>query len=96
MISVMLTALTENHIQVHQLRLDKDEHLYRAFKHYDKDNSGFITEQELRDALSCKGGGTADVDRILRDIDTDHDGRINYQEFCNCVRMRMVRTEDRY
>ncbi len=31
-----------------------------------------------------------DVDSILRDIDSDHDGRINYEEFCNCLRHRGV------
>ena len=65
-------------LQVHHLRLDKDEHLFRAFKHFDKDGSGFITELELRDALSSNGE-PVDLDRILRDIDTDRDGRINYE-----------------
>jgi hypothetical protein len=42
--------------QVHQLCLDKDELLLRSFHVFDKDNSGFITEQELREAMCCKGG----------------------------------------
>jgi hypothetical protein len=33
-----------------------------------------------------------DVEGILQDVDTDHDGRINYEEFCNCMRVRAVRT----
>jgi Ca2+-binding EF-hand superfamily protein len=38
------------------LCLDKDELLLRSFHVFDKDNSGFITEQELREAMCCKGG----------------------------------------
>ncbi|GAX73140.1 hypothetical protein CEUSTIGMA_g593.t1 [Chlamydomonas eustigma] len=71
---------------VHQLRLDKDELLHKAFKLFDKDNSGFITEEELKEALS--GEDKVNVKAILRDVDTDHDGRINYEEFCNCMRVR--------
>lgn len=27
-----------------------------------------------------------DLDEILREVDQDHDGRINYDEFCTCFR----------
>ncbi|KAG1676954.1 hypothetical protein FOA52_014830 [Chlamydomonas sp. UWO 241] len=71
---------------VHQIRLDKDELTFKAFKHFDRDESGFISKEELREALGAHPD--ADVDGILHDVDTDNDGRINYEEFCNCLRMR--------
>jgi calcium-dependent protein kinase len=42
-------------VTVHQMRLDKDELMFKAFKQFDVDGSGFISEQELRDALSARG-----------------------------------------
>jgi|LauGreSBDMM110SN_4_FD.fasta_scaffold33141_2 Ca2+-binding EF-hand superfamily protein len=45
------------------------------------------------DVMSSKCGRMAEVDRILRDIDTDRDGRINYEEFCNHMRIRVSENE---
>lgn len=73
---------------MHQLRLNKDEHLHKAFRHFDRDQSGFISRRELQSALEYQGGISVDVESILRDIDSDRDGRINYEEFCNCLRVR--------
>jgi Ca2+-binding EF-hand superfamily protein len=36
---------------MHMNRMDRDEHLYAAFQYFDKDNSGFITIEELEQAL---------------------------------------------
>ena len=30
--------------------------------------------------------GQVDIEKILKEIDTDKDGLINYNEFCTCVR----------
>lgn len=73
---------------VHQLRLDKDELLFKAFKKFDTDNSGFITRDELQKVLQAGGKDTTkvDVDEVLKLIDKDHDGKINYFEFCDYVK----------
>ncbi len=78
---------------VHQMRLDKDELLWKAFRTFDKDDSGFITEDELRAAMSGESSAV-DIEGVLRDVDTDHDGRINYEEFCNCMRVRAEKLSD--
>ena len=41
--------------QVHQQRLDKDELMFKAFRHFDTDRSGFITQDELRSAMAYQG-----------------------------------------
>ncbi|KAI9113326.1 hypothetical protein K1719_015851 [Acacia pycnantha] len=67
---------------MHRHRVEKEENLFKAFQYFDKDNSGFITREELRQALSEYGmGDEAAIDEVIDDVDTDKDGRINYEEF---------------
>ncbi|GER40860.1 calcium-dependent protein kinase [Striga asiatica] len=67
---------------MHRHRLDKEENLYKAFQYFDKDNSGHITRDELRQAMTQYGmGDEATIDEVLDDVDTDKDGKINYDEF---------------
>ncbi|KAL8119575.1 calcium-dependent protein kinase-like [Apium graveolens] len=68
---------------MHRHKLEKDEHLYKAFQYFDKDNSGFITRDELESAMKEYGmGDEATIKEIISEVDTDNDGRINYEEFC--------------
>ncbi|XP_019190248.1 PREDICTED: calcium-dependent protein kinase 34-like [Ipomoea nil] len=63
-------------------RMDREEHLYIAFQYFDKDNSGYITIEELEQALREFGmGDDKDIKEIISEVDSDHDGRINYDEF---------------
>ncbi|KAJ4850443.1 Calcium-dependent protein kinase 33 [Turnera subulata] len=72
---------------MHRHRLDKEENLYKAFQFFDKDNSGFITREELRQAMAQYGLGDEDtINEIIDDVDTDKDGRINYEEFTAMMR----------
>ncbi|KAK3424041.1 hypothetical protein EUGRSUZ_F00807 [Eucalyptus grandis] len=72
---------------MHRHKLETDEHLYKAFQHFDKDNSGFITMDEIETALRGYGMGDEETIRdIIAEVDTDNDGRIDYQEFCAMMR----------
>ncbi|XP_057974282.1 calcium-dependent protein kinase 29 [Malania oleifera] len=67
---------------MHRHRLERDENLWKAFRHFDTDDSGFITREELRQAMSQYGiSDEATIDEILDDVDTNKDGKINYEEF---------------
>ncbi|KAK8683703.1 hypothetical protein V6N13_039754 [Hibiscus sabdariffa] len=67
---------------MHRHRLEREENIVQAFKFFDKDNSGFITRDELRQAMMQYGmGDEATIDEVIEDVDTDKDGRINYEEF---------------
>ncbi|CAN1250418.1 Calcium-dependent protein kinase 17 [Linum perenne] len=67
---------------MHMNRMDRDEHLYTAFQHFDKDNSGFISTEELQQALRDFGlNDDKELKDILSEVDGDNDGRINYEEF---------------
>ncbi|CAN0915636.1 Calcium-dependent protein kinase 9 [Linum grandiflorum] len=72
---------------MHRHRLERDEHLFKAFQYFDKDSSGFITKDELE--MAMKEHGIADdktIGEIIAEVDTDNDGRINYDEFCAMMR----------
>lgn len=72
---------------MHRHRLEKDEHLLKAFQYFDKDGSGYITRDELRQAMTQNGiSDEATITEIIEDADTDKDGRINYEEFVAMMR----------
>ncbi|XP_038706911.1 calcium-dependent protein kinase 34-like [Tripterygium wilfordii] len=72
---------------MHMNRMDREEHLYTAFQHFDKDNSGYITTEELEQALREYGMHDGrDIKEILSEVDNDNDGRINYDEFVAMMR----------
>lgn len=72
---------------MHMNRMDREEHLYTAFQHFDKDNSGFITTEELEQALHEFGMHDGrDIKEIISEVDADNDGRINYDEFVAMMR----------
>uniref|UniRef100_A0A0E0K7C5 non-specific serine/threonine protein kinase n=1 Tax=Oryza punctata TaxID=4537 RepID=A0A0E0K7C5_ORYPU len=66
---------------VHLNKLEREEHLLAAFAYFDRDGSGYITVDELEHA--CRDHNMADVgiDDIIREVDQDNDGRIDYGEF---------------
>ncbi|CAN0852324.1 Calcium-dependent protein kinase 21 [Linum grandiflorum] len=72
---------------MHRYKLERDEHLYTAFQHFDKDGSGYITRDELESAMLEYGiGDEGSIKQIITEVDTDNDGKINYDEFCAMMR----------
>ncbi|CAD6245802.1 unnamed protein product [Miscanthus lutarioriparius] len=65
-------------VSLHLKKMSNDEYLASAFRYFDKDGSGFIEPEELREELGPNDQAILD---IIRDVDTDQDGRISYQEF---------------
>ncbi|KAM7272777.1 hypothetical protein ACFE04_027440 [Oxalis oulophora] len=58
---------------MHMNRMDREEHLYTAFQHFDKDNSGYITTDELEQALRDFGMHDGrDIKEIISEVDADH------------------------
>ncbi|GER56281.1 calcium-dependent protein kinase [Striga asiatica] len=72
---------------MHRHKLERDEHLFNAFQFFDKDSSGYITRDELETAMKEYGmGDEATIKEIISEVDTDNDGKINYEEFCAMMR----------
>ncbi|KAJ4744732.1 Calcium-dependent protein kinase [Rhynchospora pubera] len=66
---------------LHLNKVEREDHLFAAFQYFDKDGSGYITPDELQKA--CEEFGMEDVklDDMIREVDQDNDGRIDYNEF---------------
>ncbi|KAK6930590.1 EF-hand domain [Dillenia turbinata] len=71
-------------LSVHLKKISNDEHLSQAFRYFDKDQSGYIEFEELRETLLDDNLGPNKeqvIKDIIFDIDLDKDGRVSYQEF---------------
>ncbi|CAL1375203.1 unnamed protein product [Linum trigynum] len=72
---------------MHLNRMEREDHLYKAFEYFDKDKSGYITMEELEHALKQYNmGDPKTMKEIIAEVDTDNDGRINYDEFAAMMR----------
>jgi len=73
--SEFLAAMLSSHIQMH------DHLLHASFKHFDADGSGFITRDELEQALGTETFSADQISAIIADLDTGRDDKIDYEEF---------------
>ncbi|CAN4105521.1 unnamed protein product [Withania somnifera] len=71
---------------VHLNKLEREENLLSAFSFFDKDGSGYITIEELQQACKELGLSELNLDEIIKDIDQDNDGQIDYGEFSAMMR----------
>ena len=56
------------------------EEMDQAFRMFDKDGDGYIDARELRHLLTNLGEKLTDleVDEMIREVDIDGDGKVNY------------------
>ncbi|CAI0399213.1 unnamed protein product [Linum tenue] len=75
-------------VTIHLQKMENDEHVRRAFVYFDRDGSGFIELDELREALADENGETEEdaLNDIMREVDTDKDGCISYDEFVTMMK----------
>nr|ABK79680.2 calcium-dependent protein kinase 2 [Rubia cordifolia] len=71
---------------VHLNKLEREENLVSAFSFFDKDGSGYITIDELQQACKDFGLSELHLDEMIREIDQDNDGQIDYGEFAAMMR----------
>lgn len=64
-----------------------DEEMRDAFRIYDKDNTGFITTDQIRKVFQKLDEMPTDeeLDDILRLYDADSDGKLSYEEFVQAM-----------
>lgn len=66
---------------MHLNKIEREDNLFAAFSYFDKDGSGYITQDELQQACEDFGLGEVRLEEVIREIDQDNDGRIDYNEF---------------
>ncbi|KAK4768736.1 hypothetical protein SAY86_026886 [Trapa natans] len=66
---------------LHLNKIQREDHLFAAFNYFDKDGSGYITPDELQAACEQFGLHDVHLEDIIREVDQDNDGRIDYSEF---------------
>ncbi|XP_052487359.1 calcium-dependent protein kinase 4 isoform X3 [Gossypium raimondii] len=71
---------------LHINKIEREENLVAAFSFFDKDGSGYITIDELQQACKEFGLGDVHLDEMIKEIDQDNDGRIDYGEFAAMMR----------
>jgi len=66
-------------VSVHVRKIGNDEHIEKAFTYFDRNKSGYIEIEELREALSdeLEGNDEDIIDGIIRDVDIDKVSKIN-------------------
>ncbi|KAM7262743.1 hypothetical protein ACFE04_000426 [Oxalis oulophora] len=70
---------------LHLNKIQREDHLYAAFSYFDTDGSGYITHEELQTACAKFGLVDAQIEEIIREVDQDNDGRIDYSEFVDMM-----------
>ena len=60
-----------------------DEELYEAFKSLDKRGRGCFDIHEMKEMMEKYGEKMTDDDaeKLFKDIDTDHDGMVSFEDF---------------
>eukprot|EP00929_Paragymnodinium_shiwhaense_P067821 TRINITY_DN3409_c0_g2_i1.p1 TRINITY_DN3409_c0_g2~~TRINITY_DN3409_c0_g2_i1.p1 ORF type:complete len:561 (+),score=104.06 TRINITY_DN3409_c0_g2_i1:86-1768(+) len=85
--SDFLAAMVSTRINLH------DDLLMKAFKRFDRDDSGYITEDNLREILgeSYKG---EEIANLMKEADLLKDNRISYKEFVAYLREHSLDFDD--
>uniref|UniRef100_A0A804NKY2 EF-hand domain-containing protein n=1 Tax=Zea mays TaxID=4577 RepID=A0A804NKY2_MAIZE len=60
-------------VSVHVRKIGNDKHIQKAFAYFDRNKSGYIEIEELREALADELDGSDEdiIGGIIRDVDTD-------------------------
>uniref|UniRef100_A0A0A0LEV4 non-specific serine/threonine protein kinase n=1 Tax=Cucumis sativus TaxID=3659 RepID=A0A0A0LEV4_CUCSA len=66
---------------LHLNKAGREDHLFAAFQYFDKDGSGYITQDEIQQACEEFGIENVHLEDMIREVDQDNDGRIDYNEF---------------
>jgi len=62
-----------------------DEKLREIFRHFDVDDTDFISRDNIKEAMGKLGHNLTDdeIDKAIGVHDVKHDGKINFEEFKN-------------
>ena len=79
---------------VNRNALLQDDKLRQAFRFYDKDDSGSISIDEIKDVLGVgKSISDAVCDQVVREVDQDGNGEVDYEEF-KTMMVKLLKDEE--
>ncbi|XP_077991101.1 calmodulin, striated muscle-like [Glandiceps talaboti] len=83
-----IESCNEEEDSIPELTPKESAEIMGAFRMIDKDNSGYITYDELQEAMKNCGKDYSEekVARMMRVADKNHDGRINYAEYVTMLK----------
>jgi Ca2+-binding EF-hand superfamily protein len=62
---------------LHLNKIEREDHLFAAFSYFDKDGSGYITQEELQQASDEFGIKDVRLEEIIKEIDEDNVSGLN-------------------
>ena len=72
---------------MNEKNLCTNEKLQQAFRMFDKDNSGFISSEEIKEILGFgKTISEEAVNDIINQVDANGDGQISFEEFSHMMK----------
>jgi calcium-dependent protein kinase len=66
-------------VTVNKRKLLEEKNLFMAFERFDVDGDGKLSKEEIKKVLY--GSDLEYIDELIKEVDTNKDGYINYQEF---------------
>ena len=71
-----------------------EEEIAQSFHTFDEDGNGFISNTELRHVMNRLGEVITleEANKMIREVDVDGDGQINYKEFVALMTSQTPRT----
>ena len=69
---------------MNESQLTSNDKLQAAFKMFDKDGSGVISPQEIKEVLTFGGSNALSaqaIEQIIKEVDSNNDGEISFEEF---------------
>ena len=73
---------------------DHQSRLKLAFSVFDKDNSGRITAEEMHDVMSQFELTDSELEEMIKEVDQDGNGSIDFEEFCQLLPDEATTQED--
>lgn len=61
---------------LHLNKIQREDHMFAAFSYFDKDGSGYITQDELQAACEKFGLQDVQLEDLIREIDQDNVGTL--------------------
>ena len=61
-----------------------------AFKVFDQDNKGYVTQKDIEDISINENLFIEDAIKIIKKFDKDQDGKLNYLEFTKAITPKKI------